>query len=148
MGAKSVLDLSYNPPSSKLSGFLLAKKLCKEEEDTVLPKPKRPTMQFRVLSIFSVLLTSTIGRPRIESSNSNSNSISNSMSNINSNSDQTDRSSTKRPLSACEEAIYSCCSSQWSTFLQSGRCFEPNNCPGINFIVNPCFRLPSVINRI
>merc|ERR1712130_247990 len=115
---------SYNPPSSKLSGFLLAKKLCKEEEDTVLPKPKRPTMQFRVLSIFSVLLTSTIGRPRIESSNS--------MSNINSNSDQTDRSSTKRPLSACEEAIYSCCSSQWSTFLQSGRCFELNNCPGIN----------------
>merc|ERR1712130_716652 len=142
MGAKSVLDLSYNPPSSKLSGFLLAKKLCKEEEDTVLPKPKRPTMQFRVLSFFSVLITSTIGRPRIESSNSNSNS----MSNINS--DQTDRSSTKRPLSACEEAIYSCCSSQWSTFLQSGRCFELNNCPGINFIVNPCFRLPSVINRI
>ena len=107
---------------------------------------KTPTMQFRVLSILSVLVTSTVGRPRIESSNSNS--ISNGMSNINSNSVQTDLSSTKRPLSACEEAIYSCCSSQWSTFLQSARCFELNNCPGINFIVNPCFGLPSVINRI
>merc|ERR1712179_824141 len=61
---------------------------------------------------------------------------------------QTDRSSTKRPLSSCEEAIFSCCSDQWSTFLQSARCFELNNCPGINFIANPCFRLSAVINRI
>ena len=34
------------------------------------------------------------------------------------------------------------------TFLQSARCFELNNCPGINFIANPCFRLSAVINRI
>jgi len=102
--------------------------------------------QFSVLSIFSVLVTSTFGRPSIESSNSMQNVISNSMSNINSL--QTDRSSTKRPLSSCEEAIFSCCSDQWSTFLQSARCFELNNCPGINFIANPCFRLSAVINRI
>ena len=105
-------------------------------------------MQFSVLSIFSVLVTSTIGRPRIESSNSMRNVISNSMSMSNSNSLQTDTSSTKKPLSACEEAIYSCCSDQWSTFLKSARCFELNNCPGINFIANPCFRLSSVINGI
>merc|ERR1712203_269327 len=42
-----------------------------------LSKPKRPKMQFSVLSIFSVLVTSTIGRPRIESSNSMRNVISN-----------------------------------------------------------------------
>merc|ERR1712183_211804 len=114
-----------------------------------LSKPKRLTMQFRqfsVLSIFSVLVTSTFGRPSIESSNSMQNVISNSMNNVNSL--QTDRSSTKRPLSSCEEAIFSCCSDQWSTFLQSARCFELNNCPGINFIANPCFRLSAVINRI
>ena len=100
--------------------------------------------QFSVLSIFSVLVTLTIGRPRIESSNSMRNVMNNSMSN----GLQTDRRSTKKPLSACEEAIYSCCSDQWSTFLKSARCFELNNCPGINFIANPCFRLPWVINRI
>jgi len=106
--------------------------------------------QFSVLSIFSVLVTSTIGRPSIESSNNMRNVISNIMSNSmsNINSLQTDRSSTKRPLSSCEEAIFSCCSDQWSTFLQSARCFELNNCPGINFIANPCFRLSAVINRI
>merc|ERR1712038_1493686 len=109
------------------------------QEGRYLPKQKHPAMQFRqfsILSIFSVLVTLTIGRPRIENSNSMRNGL------------QTDRSSTKKPLSACEEAIYSCCSNQWSTFLKSARCFELNNCPGINFIANPCFRLPSVINRI
>ena len=57
-------------------------------------------------------------------------------------------STKKRPLSACEEAIFSCCSSSKSNFVQSARCFEINNCPGINFITNPCLRLSSVINRI
>ena len=123
-------------------------------------------MQFlnvSVLSIFSILFTLTIGRPRIETINS-SNSISNSkssgnsmsssrsksnsMSNSISNSLQVDASITKKPLSACEEAVASCCSSQWSTFQQTARCFELNNCPGINFIANPCFKLPEVINRI
>merc|ERR1712088_1089639 len=111
------------------------------QERRFLSKQKHPAMQFRqfsVLSIFSVLVTLTIGRPRIVINNSMS--MSNGL--------QTDRSSTKKPLSACEEAIYSCCSDQWSTFLKSARCFELNNCPGINFIANPCFRLPSVINRI
>merc|ERR1712029_1320560 len=54
----------------------------------------------------------------------------------------------KEPLTACEEAIYSCCSSPKSTFLQSARCFELNSCPGINFIENPCLFLSSVLNRI
>lgn len=76
------------------------------------------------------------------------NGISNRISNSISSSLQTDTSSTKAPLSACEEAIYSCCSTRWSTFQQSARCFELNNCPGINFIANPCFRLPEVIKRI
>ena len=97
-------------------------------------------LQFSVLSISSILITLTIGRPRIETSNSNSISMSNSL--------QMSASSTKAPLSTCEEAVYSCCSSQWSTFQQSARCFELNNCPGINFIANPCLRLSSVINRI
>merc|ERR1712038_1032569 len=97
------------------------------QEGRYLPKQKHPAMQFRqfsVLSIFSVLVTLTIGRPRIESSNSMRNVINSSMSmsNSNSNSLQTDTSSTKKPLSACEEAIYSCCSDQWSTFLKSARC--------------------------
>merc|ERR1711963_318116 len=122
-----------NPQTNKLS-ILTAKKLCKEEEASQSQNAEK--MQFRFLSIFSLLVTSTIGRPRIEPSSSNSISNSNSV--------EADMSSTKRPLSACEEAIYSCCSSQWSTFLQSARCFELNNCPGINFISNPCFRLPSV----
>merc|ERR1711879_374284 len=54
----------------------------------------------------------------------------------------------KEPLTACEEAIYSCCSSPKSTFLQSARCFELNSCPGINFIENPCLFLSSVLSRI
>merc|ERR1711971_1330812 len=111
---------------------------------------KSETMQFlnvSVLSIFSILFTLTIGRPRIETINS-SNSKSNSMSNGISNSLQVDASITKKPLSACEEAVASCCSSQWSTFQQTARCFELNNCPGINFIANPCFKLPEIINRI
>merc|ERR1711971_1501276 len=112
---------------------------------------KSETMQFlnvSVLSIFSILFTLTIGRPRIETINS-SNSISNSKSSGNSisNSLQVDASITKKPLSACEEAVASCCSSQWSTFQQTARCFELNNCPGINFIANPCFKLPEIINR-
>ena len=93
--------------------------------------------QLSLLSIFSILVTSTIGRPRIETG---CNSMRNSV--------QMDRSGMKEPLSACEEAVYSCCSTKWSTFQQSARCFELNNCPGINFIANPCFRLSSVINRI
>merc|ERR1712126_513442 len=99
-----------NPQTNKLS-ILTAKKLCKEEE-AASQSQNAEKMQFRFLSIFSLLVTSTIGRPRIEPGSSNS--ISNSMSN--SNSVEADMSSTKRPLSACEEAIYSCCSSQWSTF--------------------------------
>merc|ERR1711971_1157875 len=100
---------------------------------------KSETMQFlnvSVLSIFSILFTLTIGRPRIEtiSSNSISNSKSsgnsmsssrsksNSMSNSISNSLQVDASITKKPLSACEEAVASCCSSQWSAFQQTARC--------------------------
>ena len=95
--------------------------------------------QLSLLSIFSILVTSTIGRQWIETGSS-SNSMRNSV--------QMDRSGIKEPLSACEEAVYSCCSTKWSTFQQSARCFELNNCPGINFIANPCFRLSSVINRI
>merc|ERR1711971_46895 len=121
---------------------------------------KSETMQFlnvSVLSIFSILFTLTIGRPRIETINnskssgnsmSSSRSKSNSMSNSISNSLQVDASITKKPLSACEEAVASCCSSQWSAFQQTARCFELNNCPGINFIANPCFKLPEIINRI
>merc|ERR1711971_652967 len=88
---------------------------------------KSETMQFlnvSVLSIFSILFTLTIGRPRIETINSSnsmssSRSKSNSMSNSISNSLQVDASITKKPLSACEEAVASCCSSQWSTFQQT-----------------------------
>ena len=78
-------------------------------------------MQYKQLSTFSILailISCTCGRPRLE------------------------------PLTACEEAIYSCCSSPKSTFLQSARCFELNSCPGINFIENPCLFLSSVLNRM
>ena len=127
--------------SAPKKGILVKKKIidlpCKTESPTM------QILQFSVLLIFSILFTSTIGRPRIDTS-----SKSNSMSNSISNSLQMDGSSTKKPLSACEEAVASCCSSQWSTFQQTARCFELNNCPGINFIANPCFKLPEVINRI
>merc|ERR1711953_904158 len=77
------------------------------------------------------LLSCTCGRPRLETGNTNVEIL-----------------IEKKPLTACEEAIYSCCSSPKSTFLQSARCFELNSCPGINFIENPCLFLSSVLNRI
>ena len=138
--AKSKLTLSYklHPRKASWPGRSAKKKIInstfKTESSTM------QFLQFSVLSISSILITLTIGRPRIETSNSNSISMSNTL--------QMSASSTKAPLSTCEEAVYSCCSSQWSTFQQSARCFELNNCPGINFIANPCLRLSSVINRI
>merc|ERR1712180_31198 len=94
----------------------------------------KPTMQYKQLSTFSILailIACTCGRPRLETGNTNVEIL-----------------IEKEPLTACEEAIYSCCSSPKSTFLQSARCFELNGCPGINFIENPCLFLPSVLNRI
>ena len=79
---------------------------------------------------------------------SNTNTNTNTNTNSKSNSLQVDGSSTKKPLSACEEAVLSCCSSQWSTFGETARCFELNNCAGINFIVNVCIKLPEVIERL
>ena len=87
----------------------------------------------------TILVALTIGRPRVETSKSKS---------IGETSMKMETSTKKRPLSACEEAIYSCCSSSKSNFVQSARCFEINNCPGINFITNPCSRLSSVIDKI
>ena len=81
-------------------------------------------------------------------SNTNTNSNTNSNSNTNTNSLQMDANGTKKPLSVCEEAVASCCSTQWSTFGETARCFELNNCPGINFESNICFKLPEVIKRI
>merc|ERR1711872_328409 len=82
-------------------------------------------------SILAILISYTCGRPRLETGNTNVEVL-----------------IEKEPLTACEEAIYSCCSSPKSTFLQSARCFELNSCPGINFIENPCLFLSSVLNRI
>merc|ERR1711953_1650286 len=83
------------------------------------------------LLILVILISCTCGRPRLETGNTNVEIL-----------------IEKEPLTACEEAIYSCCSSPKSTFLQSARCFELNGCPGINFIENPCLFLSSVLNRI
>merc|ERR1712243_411407 len=82
-------------------------------------------------SILAILIACTCGRPRLETGNTNVEIL-----------------IEKEPLTACEGAIYSCCSSPKSTFLQSARCFELNSCPGINFIENPCLFLSSVLNRI
>merc|ERR1712183_1148517 len=58
-------------------------------------------------------------------------------------------SRTKRSmLSNCETATLRCCNSMEDTFIQSGRCFELNDCPGINFVRNPCQHLINVINKL
>merc|ERR1712062_165289 len=62
----------------------------------------KPTMQYKQLSTFSILailISYTCGRPRLETGNTNVEIL-----------------IEKEPLTACEEAIYSCCSSPSQLF--------------------------------
>merc|ERR1712047_4122 len=65
-------------------------------------KFSKPTMQYKQLSAFSILailISCTCGRPRLETGNTNVEIL-----------------IEKEPLTACEEAIYSCCSRQSQLF--------------------------------
>ena len=67
--------------------------------------------------LLTCLMASTLSRPRLE----------------------------EVPFTYCQQAVYSCCSSTLSTFAASARCFELNDCAGINFIINPCNNLVDVL---
>ena len=60
------------------------------------------------------------------------------------------RQSSYQPpkLSHCQTAILSCCTTSFSTYFQTARCFELNNCPGLNFVVNPCMLYPTVLLQL